>query len=234
MLAFCSVETLGDIHTQLLARLLREADEIPNTQSHKFDGLCITTSEAVHCPCVYGRMATNDSSQSSLTSWLRTQHGDALDTATHHPFLQAAGAGTLPERELCTWLVQDKYYQFAYVNFIGRLIAKVDLTSYAFPNKEETNLEWKTFEVLIGALIAIKEEILFYNRTVESYGLEVEEADPDSVTRAYVKLFEESSTEGTPLLHGLTVLWATEYVSVDPRLCVSGSSKSSSCVLKTR
>lgn len=148
-----------------------------------------------------------------LTHWLQTQYQECRRTAIYHPFLEAAGAGTLPERELCAWLVQDKYYQFAYVNFIGRLIAKLDLSGHAFPKNNEPVLEWQTFEVLTGALNAIKAEIEFYDETVDSYSLGIEKAGPDEVTEAYVELFRESSAEDKPLLHGLTVLWATEYVS---------------------
>lgn len=150
----------------------------------------------------------------NLTSYLTTLQGKTLYQATAHPFLSQAGAGTLAPGSLCKWLVQDKYYQFAYVNFIGRLISKLDLTTYAFPDKDQgDNLEWKTLNTLITALQAIKGEIDFYNETVEKYGLELEKAGEDETTKKYRELFEESSAAGKPVVWGLTVLWATEFVS---------------------
>lgn len=149
----------------------------------------------------------------SLTEHLLSLHKSQLHAATTHPFLVHAGAGTLTSSTLCQWLVQDKYYQFAYVNFIGRLIAKVDLTSYAFPTSEEDNLHWQTLNTLLTALCAIKTEIEFYNSTVDKYDLHLEKSGPNEVTNQYVRLFEESSQEGKPMVWGLTVLWATEFVS---------------------
>ena len=146
-----------------------------------------------------------------LTEHLLTLHASHLHAATTHPFLTQAGAGTLSSTALCQWLVQDKYYQLAYVNFIGRLIAKLDLSSYAFP-EDDNNLQWETLEALVTALNAIKGEIDFYNETAEKYDLPLEKAGPNEVTRQYVKLFEDSSQEDKPVVWGLTVLWATEFV----------------------
>ena len=148
----------------------------------------------------------------SLTERLLSLHSQNLPAATTHPFLTQAGTGTLSSTPLCEWLVQDKYYQFGYVNFIGRLISKLDLTSYAFPKHGDENLAWKTFNVLVTALHAIKSEIDFYNETVDKYALSLEEAPPNRVTRQYVELFEDSSRGDKPLVWGLTVLWATEFV----------------------
>ena len=156
----------------------------------------------------------------SLTSHLLTLHPTLLKAATQSPFLVRAGAGTLPASKLCKWLVQDKYYQFAYVNFIGRLISKINLAPYAFPltPKDETsgpeNLQWKTLNTLISALQNIKTEIEFYDDVVEKYGLELEREGEDDVTRRYRELFEESSAVGKPIVWGLVVLWGTEHVSL--------------------
>ena len=150
----------------------------------------------------------------SLTNRLLSIHTSHLRDATTHPFLTQAGLGTLASAPLCQWLVQDMFYQFGYVNFIGRLIAKLDLTSYAFPAASDGNLPWKTLVTLVTALNAIKVEIDFYNQTVEKYGLKLEVAGPNEVTKQYLELFEEGSQEGKPMVWGLTVLWATEYVSI--------------------
>ena len=149
---------------------------------------------------------------SSLTDHLLSLYQSHLQSATTHPFLTQAGAGTLSQSTLCKWLVQDKYYQFAYVNFIGGLISKLNLASYAFPAKGEENLEWKTLNTLITAMEGIKSEIDFYNDTAEKYDLPLEQEGENEITRKYRQLFEESCAPGKPIIWGLTVLWATEFV----------------------
>ncbi|MCJ1332175.1 hypothetical protein MMC10_008867 [Thelotrema lepadinum] len=152
-----------------------------------------------------------------LTSRLLSLHPTPFKAATQSPFLFHAGTGTLPAPRLCKWLIQDKYYQFAYVNFIGRLIAKINLITGTFSTKPERgkegkeSLEWKTLKTLISALQAIKVEIEFYDNVAEDYGLELDQEGEDEVTRRYRQLFEESSAPGVPMLWGLVVLWGTEY-----------------------
>jgi hypothetical protein len=110
-------------------------------------------------------MTRESPSSSSLTTQLYFLDDSAVSSATRHPFLAQAGKGTLLTSCLCTWLVQDKYYQLAYVNFIGGLIAKVPLSSSSFTSpggesqSDEENLPWTTLDVLISALTNIRQEI---------------------------------------------------------------------------
>jgi hypothetical protein len=158
------------------------------------------------------------SNSTSLTAELYALDESAVKSATEHPFLDKAGNGTLPASTLCTWLVQDKYYQLAYVNFIGGLLAKIPTSSCAFTSPQpgdltdEKNLSWTTLDILIGALTNIRQEIDFYTQTVEGYSLPLEEAQPNGTTREYVELFEAASAKGAPVVVGLVVLWATERV----------------------
>lgn len=149
-----------------------------------------------------------------LTDVLLDSFPKELSAATTHQFLTAAGTGDLAPEKLTQWLVQDKYYQFAYVNFIGRMISKLDLTDYAFPSGDDSpgELKWNTLTTLLEALKAIKSEIDFYNSTVDKYDLDLQKKGPDTVTTDYRKLFEKSSAPEVPVVWGLTVLWATEYV----------------------
>lgn len=149
---------------------------------------------------------------SSLTAQLYSADDSAMRDATQHPFLEHAGKGTLPASTLCTWLVQDKYYQLAYVNFIGGLLVKLPLASCAFAHSDQDNLTWKTLDVLISALTNIRQEIEFYDKTVDKYNLVIEEVPPNETTCQYIKLFEDASAKDAPIIHGLVVLWATEQV----------------------
>jgi thiaminase len=154
----------------------------------------------------------HDKISSSLTAQLYSADDRAIRDATQHAFLEHAGKGTLPASTLCTWLVQDKYYQLAYVNFIGGLLAKLPLASCAFPHSDADNLTWKTLDVLISALTNIRREIEFYDETVGKYNLQADEAPPNDTTSQYIKLFEDASAKDAPMIHGLVVLWATEQV----------------------
>jgi thiaminase len=154
----------------------------------------------------------HDRLSNSLTAKLHSLNHLAVLNATQNPFLEQAGKGTLPSSALCTWLVQDKYYQLAYVNFIGGLIAKLPLASCAFPRPDDDNLPWTTLDLLMSALTNTRQEVEFYEMTVDKYNLPIEEAPPNDTTSQYIKLFEDASAKGEPLIHGLVVLWATEQV----------------------
>ncbi|MCJ1238626.1 hypothetical protein MMC14_006616 [Varicellaria rhodocarpa] len=127
----------------------------------------------------------------SFTSSLLSIHKDLHASATQHPFLVEAGKGSLPASALCKWLVQDKYYQLAYVNFIGSLLAKLDLS------------------FMRDSFAA--EQISFYEKTADKYKLPLKEAPPNRTTEEYVQLFAAASAKEAPLLKGLLILWATEH-----------------------
>ena len=161
----------------------------------------------------------NPSQIDSLTSYLLSIHQDAHRSATQHPFLVKAGKGTLPAARLCEWLVQDKYYQLAYVNFIGSLLAKLDLSSCLIPSqstkRDGLDLSWTTLNLLVDSLTSIREEINFYDKIAHKYELRLVEAPPNRTTTEYIQLFAAASAKEAPMLHGLLVLWATEHVRKD-------------------
>lgn len=63
----------------------------------------------------------------SLTEHLSKQQPELFKNATQQQFLADAGNGTLDPQRLTAWLVQDEYYQHAYVQFLGQLMAKLEL-----------------------------------------------------------------------------------------------------------
>lgn len=152
-------------------------------------------------------------SSQSLTSRLLATHPAELRTATSHSFLRAAGNGSLQDSELSSWLVQDKYYQYAYITFVSRLISKLDTESSAFSSEPaQQSLQWKTFTTLLSALDAIKAEIEFYDEVAERYSLSLVAEPANETTIAYRDFFLDVSAPDRPLLDGLCVLWATEVV----------------------
>lgn len=109
--------------------------------------------------------------QGPLTSWLLTATPKALKRATRHPFLAAAGQGTLPKNTLCQWLSQDRLYAQSYVRFIGLLLAKIRLPSH--PPERGTLSEQAVVDVLVDALVNIRDELHFFENTSVIYKLDL-------------------------------------------------------------
>ncbi|PYH82756.1 heme oxygenase-like protein, partial [Aspergillus uvarum CBS 121591] len=159
-------------------------------------------------------------------------------SATAHPFLSAAAAGTLPKPRLSAWLAQDRLYIHAYIRFIGALLAKLHLPlplalpQANSPQNTNTNtnapetLESQTLHTLTGALTNIVRELDFFLAVADEYALDLQapyrkpeagEAEAPAgnvtaspITTAYTDLFVSAGSAGTSLLEGLVVLWATE------------------------
>ncbi|RAH85230.1 heme oxygenase-like protein, partial [Aspergillus japonicus CBS 114.51] len=150
-------------------------------------------------------------------------------SATAHPFLSAAAAGTLPKPRLSAWLAQDRLYIHAYIRFIGALLAKLHLPTNpqntTTENEPET-LESQTLHTLTAALTNIVRELDFFRAVAAEYALDLQAPFPAAapgaaaaaagpftaspITTAYTDLFVSAGAAGTSLLEGLVVLWATE------------------------
>ncbi|KAJ5609123.1 hypothetical protein N7528_009690 [Penicillium herquei] len=113
--------------------------------------------------------------QGPLTTWLLQSTPQSLKRATSHPFLAAAGQGTLPKSILSQWLSQDRLYAQSYIRFIGQLLAKIRLDSRAA--NPQTHLafspEHQAVDVLIDALVNIRTELRFFESTAAEYGLDL-------------------------------------------------------------
>ncbi|KAJ6004955.1 Transcription regulator [Penicillium herquei] len=110
-----------------------------------------------------------------LTAWLLQSTPQSLKRATTHPFLAAAGQGTLPKSILSQWLSQDRLYAQSYIRFIGQLLAKIRLDSRAA--NPQTHLafspEHQAVDVLIDALVNIRTELRFFESTAAEYDLDL-------------------------------------------------------------
>ncbi|KAJ5467721.1 hypothetical protein N7475_005473 [Penicillium sp. IBT 31633x] len=115
-------------------------------------------------------------SQGPLTAYLLASTPNALSRATTHPFLAAAGRGTLPKTILSQWLSQDRLYAQSYIRFIGLLLSKIRL-----PNRTPTSTtnpllptpEQNAIEVLIDALVNMRTELAFFDKTARDYSLDL-------------------------------------------------------------
>ncbi|KAJ5749134.1 uncharacterized protein N7511_010830 [Penicillium nucicola] len=120
-------------------------------------------------------------SQGPLTTYLLGSTPNGLARATNHPFLAAAGRGTLPKSTLSQWLSQDRLYAQSYIRFIGLLLAKIRLPSQApsNPTPQQHTPEQKAITVLIDALVNIRTELAFFEKTANDYGLDLTAISPE-------------------------------------------------------
>ncbi|KAL8950596.1 MAG: hypothetical protein Q9222_003376 [Ikaeria aurantiellina] len=149
----------------------------------------------------------------SLTGHLLSIHPNDYSLDTSPSFLAKAGNGTLRDSDLCKWLVQDKYFRFGCVRFIGRLLGRLHVPVYEKQDDTEY-LRRLTLNLLVDTLIAVRQEIDFQEQTARKYNLILEYAPPNETTTEYMRLFEEVSAERAPMVLGLLALWATGHCSL--------------------
>ncbi|KAJ6187766.1 hypothetical protein N7519_002674 [Penicillium mononematosum] len=100
---------------------------------------------------------------------------NALKRATNHPFLASAGRGTLPKAQLSQWLSQDRLYAQSYIRFIGLLLSKIRLPTQnpTTPTPQTQSPEQNAITVLIDALVNIRTELSFFEKTATDYSLDL-------------------------------------------------------------
>ena len=145
----------------------------------------------------------------SLTAHLLHRYQDDVHNATHHGFLQAMATDHTPSEALKTWFVQQRFYQQGYVRFIGGILSKLVLPSGA--DRMEAR-EWRTLGLLSFCLDNMKREAEFLEGTSREDGWIDGEAgpEPSMEMKSYQDVFASAVDHSSPLLVGLTALWATE------------------------
>ncbi|CAG8887980.1 unnamed protein product [Penicillium egyptiacum] len=114
-------------------------------------------------------------SRGPLTAYLLSSTPNALKRATNHPFLASAGRGTLPKAQLSQWLSQDRLYAQSYIRFIGLLLSKIRLPiqNPTSPTPHTPSPEQNAITVLIDALVNIRTELSFFEKTANDYSLDL-------------------------------------------------------------
>ncbi|PLN78637.1 hypothetical protein BDW42DRAFT_174522 [Aspergillus taichungensis] len=121
----------------------------------------------------------------TLTTHLQTTH-PPTPKAIAHPFLTAAGKGTIPTHLLSAWLAQDRLYAQTYIRFIGHLLTKIDLpvlppskknlSEKERPTEErekKTKAHQKAASTLSACLSNILTELSFFDSVADEYGLDL-------------------------------------------------------------
>lgn len=132
--------------------------------------------------------------------------------ATKHPFLVAAGDGTLPASRLALWLSQDRIYAgHAYPAFIGSLIASIPRdSSHGVSSPEEQKCQ-HILSVLLFALQSVVREVDFFKDTAAQWGLQLDGWKERKGTKAYTAEMVKISKSGN-MEDALIFLWAMERV----------------------
>ena len=137
--------------------------------------------------------------------------------ATEHPFLTAAGLGTLPPALLSLWLAQDRLYAaHGYPAFIGRTLAAVPFSSLDAPGSPRERANQEIVRVLSGALANVVREVGFFGEVAAAYGLGVEGWKERKATRDYVAEMARVGAEGR-IEDTMVFLWAMEQVRLSTR-----------------
>ncbi|GBE83848.1 predicted protein [Sparassis crispa] len=148
-------------------------------------------------------------------------------TATKHPFLVAAGHGTLPPALLALYLSQDRIYAaHAYPAFIGRLLAAVPFSSLHALNSPQERANQRIVQILSAALENVVREVKFFGETAEKWELPLEGWRERKATRDYTAEMVRVSAGG--IEDGLVFLWAMERVYLDAWKYVGSLSPGSS------
>ncbi|KAJ5582366.1 hypothetical protein N7535_000986 [Penicillium sp. DV-2018c] len=116
------------------------------------------------------------STQGPLTTYLLSSTPDALIRATTHPFLSAAGHGTLTKTQLSQWLSQDRLYAQSYIRFAGLLLSKIRPPRHS---PTSATPEEKAISVLIDALVNIRTELAFFEQVARDYDLDLTAISPE-------------------------------------------------------
>lgn len=150
---------------------------------------------------------------SSLTAHLYSLHTQQYTKATQHPFLTAAANGTLPASRLALWLSQDRSYAaHAYPRLIGRIISSIPFASSRSKTSPEEKQNQKVLKLCIYALTNVDDEVQYFDREAERFGLDTDGWKVRKGTRDYLAEMARVGAEGT-LIDGLVYVWAMEQVS---------------------
>ncbi|KIK68686.1 hypothetical protein GYMLUDRAFT_237699 [Collybiopsis luxurians FD-317 M1] len=137
------------------------------------------------------------------------------ESATGHPFLIAAGNGSLDSGLLSLWLSQDRIYAaHAYPKFIGSLIANIPFDSSHGLDSPQEKFNQRTLKLLLFCLENVVREAGFFKETAQKWNLNLEGWPERKGTRDYTAEMARISNTGN-LADGLVFLWAMEKVYLD-------------------
>lgn len=113
------------------------------------------------------------STQQPLTTYLAASCPASLEAATvTSPFLELAAKGQITKHALSQWLTQDRLYAQCYIRFAGSLLSKVRLP-IQHGNTSTPRLYERIMDILIDALVNVRQELELFGRVADKYGLDL-------------------------------------------------------------
>jgi len=117
---------------------------------------------------------------------------DLWRDATRHPFLDRCQAGTIEPQQFNTWLTQDYLFVTEFTRFLANSLAAAPVAH---------------FDVLLGGLNAIRDELAWFRDKAQERQLSLDSA-PQATCETYCQLMASWSVQ--PYAVQGTALWAIE------------------------
>jgi len=120
------------------------------------------------------------------------RHADSWEQATIHPFLQACQSGKIQPQQFNTWLVQDYLFVIEFTRLLAKTLA---------------NAPAEHFDVLLGGLSAIKDELNWFQVKAKERNLDLN-VEKQQTCQAYCEYMQKVGEMSYPVQ--AVVIWAIE------------------------
>ncbi|MBE9063645.1 TenA family transcriptional regulator [cf. Phormidesmis sp. LEGE 11477] len=123
---------------------------------------------------------------------LLSNHPQAWQSATVHPFLQNCQQGTITPDQFNTWLVQDYLFVTEFTRLAAQLLAAAPVSH---------------FDTLLSGMAALKDELLWFQAKATERSLSLSAA-LQPTCQAYCEFMQSQATQ--PYAVQATTFWAIE------------------------
>jgi len=120
------------------------------------------------------------------------RHADSWKQATIHPFLQACQSAKIQPQQFNTWLIQDYLFVIEFTRLLAKTLA---------------NAPAEHFDVLLGGLSAIKDELNWFQVKAKERNLDLN-VEKQETCQAYCKYMQKVGNMSYPVQ--AVVIWAIE------------------------
>ncbi|RDX62165.1 putative bifunctional TENA-E protein, partial [Mucuna pruriens] len=155
--------------------------------------------------------------------WIR-KHRLLYDGATRHPLILTIRDGTINIPSFKTWLAQDYLFVRAFVPFVASVLIK------AWKDSDDSG----DMEVILGGMASLEDEISWFKREANKWGILLSEVDPQQANINYCRLLESLMSPDVEYTVAITALWAIEAVYQESFAhCIEEGSKTPSELKET-
>ena len=119
-------------------------------------------------------------------------HPQAWESATVHPFLQSCQQGAITTDQFNTWLIQDYLFVTEFTRLAAQLLTAAPVSH---------------FDTLLSGLVAIKDELLWFQAKAKERSLSLDTPRQDTC-KTYCEFMQSQTTAPYAVL--ATTFWAIE------------------------